>query len=177
LEANFAQNISNWGERLPASNPKKKAGFEHMNKKIPLILVLSAFIISIAGCSTIKGYLSPSTSTTKKNKPEKQYCTVLTKMVKASKGAGQIGPGTSIADASRALQRMDDAYSDLEKFSTNNPEFNTTDAAAAYRTFKQAVPTLSGEGEIGDPANQIRTALDTYTVAMNDLVAKGCPTK
>ncbi len=96
-------------------------------------------------------------------------------MVKAGKGVSQVGPGTSIADATRALKRMDDAYGDLEKFSTNNPDFKTDEAASAYKTFKEAVPSLSGDGIVGDPATQIRTALDTYTTAMNELVAAACP--
>ena len=148
-----------------------------MSKKITFLSLLIIFCVSIAGCSTLKGYLSPGAPASKKNKPEKQYCTVLTKMVKSSKGASQIGPGTLITDATRALKRMDDAYSDLEKFNSNNPEFKTDEVAGIYEAFKQAVPSLSGEGMVGDTATQIRAALDTYTAAMNDLVSKACPSK
>lgn len=146
-------------------------------KKIIRMLILALVLSAVAGCSTIKGYISPSSSATKKSNPTKQYCTVLQKMAKAGKGVGQVGPGTSIADATKALKRMDDAYSDLEKFSTNNPDFKTDEAKGAYNTFKQAVPALSGDGTVGDPATQIRTALDVYTTTMNTLVTAACPTK
>jgi hypothetical protein len=142
-------------------------------KMLFLVLVLSA----IAGCSTIKGYISPSSSTTKKNNPAKQYCTALQKMAKAGKGIGQIGPGTAIVDATKALKRLDDAYSDLEKFSTNNPDFKIDAATSAYQAFKQAVPALSGEGNVGDPATQIRAALDAYDKTMGGLVTAACPAK
>ena len=146
-------------------------------KKIIRMLILALVLSALAGCSTIKGYISPSSSTTKKNNPTKQYCTVLQKMAKAGKGVGQVGPGTSIADATKALKRMDDAYSDLEKFGTNNPDFKVDEATSAYHTFKAAVPALSGEGTVGDPATQIRTALDVYTTTMNNLVTAACPSK
>jgi len=146
-------------------------------KKLIKGLALALFLFAIAGCSTIKGYISPSSSTTKKNNPTKQYCTVLQKMGKAGKGVGQIGPGTAIADATKALQRMDDAYSDLQKFGTNNPDLKIDDAANAYKTFKQAIPTLSGDGNVGDPATQIRAALDAYSKTMDGLVTAACPSK
>ncbi len=146
-------------------------------KKLTQMSVLLLVLSAIAGCSTIKGYISPSSSTTKKNNPTKQYCTVLQKMVKAGKGVSQIGPGTAIANATNALKRMDDAYSDLEKFSKNNPDFKTDAAASTYQTFKRAVPTLSGDGNVGDPATQIRTALDAYTKTMDGLVTAACPSK
>ena len=146
-------------------------------KKITRMLILALVISALAGCSTIKGYLSPSSSVSKKNNPTKQYCTVVQKMVKAGKGVGQVGPGTTVADANKALKRMEDAYNDLEKFSTNNPDFKIEEAAGAYQTFKQAVPVLSGDGTVGDPAIQIRTALDAYNTTMNGLVATACPSK
>jgi hypothetical protein len=146
-------------------------------KNLIKMLILALVLSAIAGCSTIKGYISPGSSTSKKNNPTKQYCTVLQKMGKAGKGVGQIGPGTAIADATKALQRLDDAYSDLEKFGTNNPDFKTDDPKNAYQTFKQAVPTLSGTGNVGDAATQIRTALDTYSKTMDGLVTAACPSK
>jgi len=72
---------------------------------------------------------------------------------------------------------MDDAYSDLEKFKTNNPDFNTDQAANVYMTFKEATPTLSGDGNVGDGATQLRAGLDAYTKAMSDLVAVACPSQ
>jgi hypothetical protein len=147
-----------------------------MNKLIR-ILILALAISGMVGCSTIKSYVSPSASTTKKNNPTKQYCTVLQKMVKAGKGVSQVGPGTAIVDATKALKRMEDAYSDLEKFSTNNPTIDTQAAKNAYQTFEQAVPTLSGDGDVGDPATQIRAALEIYNTSMNELVTAACPTK
>jgi uncharacterized protein YceK len=146
-------------------------------KKIAQMLLLVLVLSAIAGCSTIKGYISPSSSTTKKNNPTKQYCTVVQKMVKAGTGVGQVGPGTTIADATKALKRMDDAYSDLEKFGTNNPDFKIEQASGAYQTFKRAVPALSGEGTVGDPATQIRTALEAYNTTMEGLVTAACPSK
>jgi predicted small lipoprotein YifL len=146
-------------------------------KKLTQMLVLALVLSAIAGCSTIKGYISPSSSTTKKNNPTKQYCTVVQKMVKAGKGVSQVGPGTTIADATRAVKRMDDAYSDLEKFRTNNPDFNTDQLGNAYKAFKEAAPTLSGDGTVGDVATQLRAALDAYTKSMSDLVATACPSK
>ena len=145
--------------------------------KFTKTLVLGLVLSVLAGCSTIKGYISPSTSTTKKNNPTKQYCNVLQKMAKSGKGVGQVGPGTSIADATRALKRMDDAYGDLEKFGANNPDFKTDEAASAYKAFKEAVPSLSGDGIVGDPATQIRTAIDTYSKTMESVVAAACPSK
>jgi predicted small lipoprotein YifL len=156
---------------------KKEAGFYKKMKNLIKLLVLVLVLSAIAGCSTIKGYISPSAATTKKNNPTKQYCVVLQKMVKAGKGVSQIGPGTAIVDATSALKRMGDAYSDLEKFGSNNPDFKTDEAAGAYQTFKQAVPTLGSEGNVGDPAIQIRAALDAYNKTMNDLVATACPSK
>lgn len=147
-------------------------------KKLTQMIVLIFVLSAIAGCSTIKHYISPSSSTTKKKAdPAKQYCTVLQKLAKAGKGVSQIGPGTAITDANNALKRMDDAYSDLEKFSKNNPDIKTDEAANAYQTFKQAVPTLSGEGNVGDPATQIRAALDAYSKTMDGLVTAACPSK
>ena len=146
-------------------------------KKLTLLIMLALALSAIAGCSTIKGYISPSSSTTKKNNPTKQYCSILQKMVKAGKGVSQVGPGTSVGDAAKALKRMDDAYSDLEKFSTNNPDFKIDEASGAYQTFKQAVPALGSEGNVGDPAAQIRTALESYNTTMNGLVASACPSK
>jgi len=146
-------------------------------KKLTTILVLLFAYLTIAGCSTIKGYISPSSSSSKKNNPTKQYCTVIQKMNKSSKGASQVGPGTTIADAVKALKRIDDAYSDLEKFSTNNPDFKVDEAKNAYETFKQSAPTLSGEGSVGDAATQLRTTLEAFTTTMNGLVATACPTK
>ncbi len=96
-------------------------------------------------------------------------------MVKAGKGVGQVGPGTSIADATKALKRIDDAYNDLEKFGTNNPDFKIVEASAAYQTFKQSVPALSGEGTVGDPATQIRAASDAYNTTMNGVIDNGLP--
>jgi hypothetical protein len=147
-----------------------------MNKYTKM-LILGMILSVLAGCSTIKGYLSPSTSTTKKNNPTKQYCTVLQKMAKSGKGVSQVGPGTSIADATRALKRLDDAYGDLEKFGANNPGFKTDEPAGAYKAFKEAVPSLSGEGNVGDSATQIRSALDVYSKTMDGLVATACPSK
>ena len=146
-------------------------------KKFTKMLILALVLSAVAGCSTIKGYISPSSSTTKKINPTKQYCTVLQKMAKAGKGVGQIGPGTAVVDATKALKRLDDAYSDLEKFNTNNPDFKIEAATSAYQVFKQAVPVLSGEGSVGDPATQIRAALEVYDKTMSDLVAVACPAK
>ena len=146
-------------------------------KKITYPFVLILIALSIVGCSTIKHYISPGSSTTKKSNPAKQFCTVLQKMAKASKGISQIGPGTAITDATQALKRLDDAYSDLEKFSKNNPDINVDAPTSAYQAFKQAVPSLSGTGNVGDPATQIQTALVAYDKAMGDLVAANCPSK
>ncbi len=146
-------------------------------KKISYLLILIVVGLSIAGCSTIKRYISPGSSTTKKSNPAKQYCNVLQKMAKASKGVSQIGPGTAIADATQAFNRVDDAYSDLEKFSKNNPDIKVDTATTAYQTFKQAVPSLSGTGAVGDQATQIQAALGVYDKAMGDLVASNCPSK
>ena len=146
-------------------------------KKLIRMLILALVILGITGCSTIKGYISPSSSTTKKNNPTKQYCTVLQKMVKAGKGVSQVGPGTAIVDATKALKRMELAYGDLEKFGTNNPDIDIVAASSAYQTFKQAVPALSGDGNVGDPATQIRAALEVYNTTMNELVTAACPSK
>ena len=148
-----------------------------MNKLIKM-LVLALVLSALVGCSTIKHVISPSSATTtKKTNPAKQYCTALDKMGKAGKGVSQIGPGTAIADATKALKRLDDAYSDLEKFGTNNPDIKIDDATNAYNTFKQAVPALSGDGNVGDAATQIRTALEAYTTTMNGVMATACPSK
>ena len=146
-------------------------------KKFTQMLVLMLVLSALAGCSTIKSYISPSSSTSKKNNPTKQYCVVIQKMAKAGRGVSQVGSGTTIADATRALKRMDDAYSDLEKFKTNNPDFNTDQAANVYMTFKEATPTLSGDGNVGDGATQLRAGLDAYTKAMSDLVVVACPSQ
>jgi hypothetical protein len=146
-------------------------------KKLVEMLILGLVVSAFAGCSTIKGYISPSSSTTKKNNPTKQYCTVLQKMAKSSRGVSQVGPGTSIEDATKALKRIDDAYADLEKFGKNNPDFKTDEAVNAYKTFKGAVPGLSSGASVGDLATPIHTALDAYSKTMDGLVAAACPSK
>ncbi len=161
---------------LMAITKRKQVCTRKMNK-LTKLLVFALVLSVLTGCSTIKRYISPSSAASKKSNPTKQYCTVLQKMGKAGKGVGQIGPGTAIADATKALQRMDDAYSDLEKFGTNNPDMKIDDPTNAYKTFKQAVPVLSGDGTVGDAATQIRAALDVYSKTMDGLVTAACPTK
>jgi uncharacterized protein YceK len=165
-------------ERFDGDLYKRKKDSTRKMKKFIQILVLVLVLSALVGCSTIKHIISPgSTTTSKKNNPTKQYCTVLQKLGKAGKGVSQIGPGTAIADATKALKRLDDAYSDLEKFGTNNPDIKIDVAANAYQTFKQALPTLSGDGNVGDAGTQIRTALDAYSKTMDGVVAAACPSK
>jgi hypothetical protein len=169
--------ISQISDKCAIDKIKRKQVPNRVMKKISLVFISILFFISIAGCSTIKGYISPSAATSKKNNPTKQYCVVIQKMAKAGKGVSQVGPGTAVADATKALKRLDDAYSDLEKFSSNNPDFKTDEAKSTYTVFKQAVPTLSGEGSVGDAAIPLRAALDVYSKTIGEIVTAACPTK
>ena len=146
-------------------------------KKLIRMLILALVILGITGCSTIKGlYLAQLFD----DQEEQSHQTILHGAAKdgqGREGRRQVGPGTSIADATKALKRMEAAYGDLEKFGHKQSRFRHRGSFKRLPDLQTGCPALNGDGDVGDPATQIRAALEAYNTTMDELVTAACPTK